>query len=161
MNLRENEYLGTKLKTKENCLFHLSYTFKFKKEKMHTRVFFMSEMISLGWQAFATFGNHHPGGWATKDAIFCVKSVYDLKNESFLVSYLAHEGRHFSDLNRFPKLKNTDLEYRAKLTELSIADKTLLNLIEFFIVNAYYRSANGHSAANYYLIGICRRNYLV
>ncbi len=48
------------------------------------------------------------------------------------------------------KLKSSaDLEYRAKLTELSLANQSLYQLIEFFIMNANYDSENGHSVANY------------
>ena len=42
-----------------------------------------------------------------------------------MISYLAHESRHFEDYQLFPKLKSADLEYRAKLTELSMANETL------------------------------------
>ena len=44
------------------------------------------------------------------------------------------------------------MEYRAKLTELSMAKKTLYQLIKFFISNANYDSDNGHSVANYCVI---------
>lgn len=112
-------------------------------------VLFMEDFVTLGWEEYATLGNYYPGGWATKDAIYCVKSAYDLKSENFLISYLAHEGRHFIDYKLFPKLESADLEYRAKLTELSLADKTMYELIEFFIQNANFASENAHSVANF------------
>jgi hypothetical protein len=113
---------------------------------------FMDDFITLGWEEFATLEMHYPGGWATPQELYCVKSAYDLKSELFLVSYLAHESRHFADYKLFPKLRSTDLEYRAKLTELSLAKTSLYQLIEFFIANANGRSENGHSVANYCVI---------
>ncbi|MFZ1685507.1 MAG: hypothetical protein WAU88_15425, partial [Candidatus Zixiibacteriota bacterium] len=91
-------------------------------------------------------------GWATHDALYCVRSAYDLTSEAFLVSYLAHESRHFADYKLFPKLQSADLEYRAKLTELSMADTILFQTIDFFIQNGNYDSENGHSIANFCVI---------
>lgn len=126
-----------------------TYTFMVKDEKISARVIFMEDFITLGWEEYATLDKLYPGGWATREALYCVKKAYDLKSESFLISYLAHEGRHFSDYKLFPSLSSADLEYRAKLTELSIANTTLYQLIEFFIQNANYNSDNGHQVANY------------
>ena len=112
----------------------------------------MDNFITLGWEEYATLGIYYPGGWAKTDALYCVQKAYDLNSESFLISYLAHESRHFADYKLFPKLTSADLEYRAKLTELSMAKKTLYELIEFFINNANYDSDNGHSIANFCVI---------
>lgn len=128
------------------------YSFKIDHEKIHAKVVFMDDFITLGWEEYTTLGKYYPGGWATKDALFCVKKAYDLNSEDFLISYLAHESRHFSDYKLFPKLSSSDLEYRAKLTELSLAKKTIYELIEFFISNANYNSNNGHSVANFCII---------
>ena len=97
-------------------------------------------------------GKYYPGGWATNNSLFCVKSAYDISSENFLVSYLAHESRHFSDYKLFPKLSGADLEYRAKLTELSLAKKSLFDIINFFINNANYESENAHPVADYCVI---------
>lgn len=129
-----------------------TYTFKTNDEKINVNVVFMDNFITLGWEEYATLGRHYPGGWATKEKLFCVKSAYDLKSENFMISYLAHESRHFADYKLFPKLMSADLEYRAKLTELSLAQKTLYSTIEFFIKNSNYESDNGHSVANYCII---------
>jgi hypothetical protein len=112
----------------------------------------MGDFVTLGWEEFATLGRHYPGGWATRKELYCVKSAYDLKSEQFLVSYLAHESRHFADYTLFPKLQSADLEYRAKLTELSLAKSSLYQLIAFFVANANLHSENGHSVANYCVI---------
>ena len=112
----------------------------------------MDDFITLGWEEYATLGRYYPGGWTTTKELYCVKSAYDLKSEKFLISYLAHESRHFADYKLFPKLTSADLEYRAKLTELSLANSSLYQLLDFFIGNANARSENGHSLADYCVI---------
>jgi hypothetical protein len=129
-----------------------TYEFDLNGRKISPRVVFMTGFVTLGWEEYATLGRHYPGGWATKEAIYCVKDVYDLNSENFLVSYLAHEGQHFEDYKLFPKLSGTDLEYRAKLVELSMASETLIRTLTFFINNADYESDNAHSVANYCVI---------
>ena len=128
------------------------YSFSLNEDKISSRVVFMTDFITLGWEEYATFGKYHPGGWATREALYCVRNVYDLKSEHFLYSYLAHESRHFSDLHLFPKLKSADLEYRAKLTELSMAQTTLYDTLDSFISNANFDSDNGHSVADFCIV---------
>jgi len=129
-----------------------TYHFMIRNEQIDSRVIMMDNFITLGWQEYATLGLNYPGGWATSEALYCVKTAYDINSESFLVGYLAHEGRHFSDYKIFPKLSPADLEYRGKLTELSIANVTLHNAISFFINNSNLKSDNPHAIANYYVI---------
>jgi len=129
-----------------------TYTFLLHKEKTSVEVVFMDDFVTFGWEEYATLGRYYPGGWSTKKALYCVKKAYDLKSENFLIGYLAHESRHFEDYKIFPKLMSADLEYRAKLTELSMQQKTLHKSIEFFINNSNYESENGHSVANYCVI---------
>jgi hypothetical protein len=128
------------------------YSFAQGGDSTSVHVVFMDDFVTLGWEEFATLGRFYPGGWATPKELYCVKSAYDLKSELFLVSYLAHESRHFADYTLFPKLKSNDLEYRAKLTELSLAKSSLYQLIAFFAGNANRHSENGHSVANYFVI---------
>ncbi|MDQ3021965.1 MAG: hypothetical protein M3R36_15540 [Bacteroidota bacterium] len=129
-----------------------TYTFLLHDEKTNADVVFMDNFITLGWEEYATLDRYYPGGWATKKALYCVKKAYDLNSEEFMISYLAHESRHFADYKIFPKLMSADLEFRAKLTELSMAQNTLYKTIEFFINNSNYESENGHSVANYCVI---------
>ncbi len=129
-----------------------AYHFSLNGRDISPKVVFMTDFVTLGWEEYATLGKYYPGGWATKEAIFCVKDAYDLESENFLVSYLAHEGQHFEDYKLFPELSSTDLEYRAKLVELAMADKTLYRTISFFISNADSSSSNPHTAANYFVI---------
>ncbi len=97
------------------------------------KVVLLDKFIEFGWLHFATFGKYYVGGWAKKDALYCVLPAYkkSLNGESFRVSYLTHEAQHFSDYKRFPKLSQTDLEYRAKLAELVAAKKTTRLLMKF------------------------------
>lgn len=129
-----------------------NYSISLHEEKINVNVVFMESFVTLGWEEYATMERYYPGGWTTKESLFCVKSAYDLNSEGFKISYLAHEGRHFSDYKIFPKLTSADLEYRAKLTELSMAKETLIRTINFFINNANYEGNNGHSVANYCVI---------
>ncbi|MGZ3771130.1 MAG: hypothetical protein ACXVCP_02245 [Bdellovibrio sp.] len=115
-------------------------------------VVMMDDFITYGWLGYATFNYKHTAGWAQKDKLYCVKSAYDINSESFKVSYLSHEGRHFADYKRFPKLGSTDLEYRAKLTELSLANSSLKNLLNKFLNEASPDKASSHAFASYKVI---------
>lgn len=128
------------------------YTFDLKNEEIQVKVVFMNDFVTLGWEEYATFGNRYPGGWATNNAIYCVEEVYDLESEKFRISYLAHEGRHFADKKKYPNLKGPDLEYRAKLSELSLAKERVYPLMKAFTANANKNSENPHPLANYCVI---------
>lgn len=92
------------------------------------------------------------GGWASRDKLFCVKPAYDVVSENFYVSYLGHEGRHFSDYKIFPKLNQIDLEYRAKFTEIIVSDSTYREMIvKFFHEQKDDRSAP-HAYASHLLV---------
>jgi hypothetical protein len=123
-------------------------------EQLQTRVVFMNDFIVSGWMYYATLERHRAGGWAERDGVFCVASSYDLESEKFSVSFLSHEGRHYNDYKqfRFPVLRGADLEYRAKLTELSLAQTTLFDLLGHFIAFSNKTSANPHPRANYAVI---------
>ncbi|MBF4485446.1 MULTISPECIES: hypothetical protein [unclassified Flavobacterium] len=139
-------------KTEKDTIYNLNYDGK----ETHVKVYFMDDFITLGWSEYATLGRYYPAGWATKEALFCVKKSYDLKSENFRVSYIGHEGRHFADYKLFPNLKgvgSADLEYRGKLTELSLySAEGLYKRIQFFINNGNYDSENGHSIAAFCVI---------
>lgn len=126
-----------------------TYSFHLNKEHLKVRVVLMQQFVSLGWEEYASLGKFYPGGWALKDALYCVSDAYDKKSEKFLVSYLAHEGRHLKDYALFPGIEGKDLEYRAKLTELSMVNNMMYSLINFFIKNSNKNSVNDHPLANY------------
>jgi hypothetical protein len=112
-------------------------------------VVFMDDFASLGWAGFATCDRHHTGGWTKPDRLYAVRSAYDTTSENFRVSYLAHEAQHYWDNHRFPTLEAQDqLEYRAKLVELAVADSTAHTLLEGFASNTSDDLAVPHSYAN-------------
>lgn len=119
---------------------------------VETKIIFIENPVTMGWQEYATFGRSYPGGWATKEFLYCVKKAYDLEGENFKVSYLTHEAQHFADYKTFPKLTGADLEYRAKLTELVYAQKTLPKLMQVFIRNGNKEGRNAHGFANYAVV---------
>ncbi len=116
-------------------------------------VVLMRNFISNGWSHYTTFGRSYSGGWATSDKLFCVEEAYGPKDEEeYLISYVSHEGQHFADYQSFPKLKQADLEYRAKLTELSLAKETTYKIINKFITNSKNDKSYAHPYANYMVI---------
>lgn len=130
----------------------IQYPIALVDDSINVTVYFMKDFISNGWSHYTTFGRSYTGGWATKEALFCVAESYDLESENFHVSYLTHEGQHFSDYINFPKLKQRDLEYRAKLVELIKSKKTTHEIIDKFINHASEHSHNAHAFANYCVI---------
>lgn len=128
-----------------------TYRVKLPDRTIQVHVVFLDGFASLGWAGYATCDRYHSGGWAGKDSLYALASAYDTTSEDFRVSYLAHEGRHFSDYGRFPKLEQPELEYRAKLTELAMSKKTTYDLIvEFAERNGRDRSVP-HNVANYWV----------
>ena len=128
------------------------YTVELTDGNQVVTVVFLSDFVSRGWSHFATFGRSSTGGWATREALFCLRESYDLESERFRVSYLQHEGRHFADYGKYPKLESADLEYRAKLTELVFARETRLELLQGFVRNASPNAAAPHSLANHAVV---------
>jgi hypothetical protein len=116
--------------------------------RQSVRVVFMDDFISLGWAGFATCGASHSGGWTKPDALYAVRSAYDLGSETFRVSYLVHEAQHFADNRQFPGLEQPELEYRAKLAELALASTTAHDLLEKFAANTGTDRGVPHSHAN-------------
>jgi len=114
-------------------------------------VVMMDDFISHGWEGYATLDRAFPGGWASAERIFCASATYDLESEKFRVSFLAHEAQHFQDFSRFPQLTQVDLEYRAKLTELTMASRTCGKLLDDFWRTASPNRHFPHSMANYML----------
>ncbi|MFC1797090.1 hypothetical protein ACFL1V_08350, partial [Pseudomonadota bacterium] len=118
-------------KTQESRPFVIELT----DSQQAVNVVFMDDFYSLGWSEFATLGMTSTGGWAAKDALYCVSWAWNQASENFQVSFLQHEGRHFADFDQFPELNIIDLEYRAKLTELAFASSTLPRILDKFTNN--------------------------
>jgi hypothetical protein len=115
-------------------------------EEVHVTM--LDDFVSLGWLGFATCDYYHTGGWARPDRLYCVCSSYDLDSEDFRVSYLAHEGQHFSDYRRFPELEQPELEYRAKLVEIAMSNTTLYGLLKSFSENTSDSRNQPHAYVN-------------
>jgi len=130
----------------------VTYIEQLPETKTNTTVVFIENTLTMGWQEYATFGKAYPGGWATKELLYCVRKAYDTTSENFKVSYLKHEAQHFADYKVYPILTGADLEYRAKLTELVFARQTLYNTIGTFIRNASSEGRNPHAFANFTVI---------
>lgn len=128
------------------------YTEQLLQGKIKTTVVFIKDVITMGWEEYATFGRAYPGGWATKDLLYCVRKAYDTTSEHFKISYLKHESQHLADYKKYPSLTGADLEYRAKLTELAFARKTLYTLLQSFTRNANSVGRNPHAFANFAVI---------
>lgn len=109
-------------------------------------------MNSFRWAGFATCGRYYSAGWATEDSLFALRSAYKTEDEKFRVSYLAHEGRHFSDYKEFPYLEQPELEYRAKLTEIAVSKTSTCELIVEFARRNGQDRALPHHFANYWVI---------
>jgi hypothetical protein len=123
------------------------YTVELTDGPQEVTVVFLGDFLVHGWSHWATFGHASTGGWATKEALFCLRDSYDLESERFLVSYLRHEARHFADYERYPALEQIDLEYRGKLTELVYARETRLDLLDTFTHHAARNPDAPHSWA--------------
>lgn len=114
-------------------------------------VHFLTDFVIRGWSHFATFGRSGTGGWADRDALFCIADAYDLESEQFRNSYLRHEARHFADYRRYPELQGADLEYRGKLTELAFS-KDALRLAQKFRRHSNPSSTAPHPLANWHVV---------
>ena len=107
---------------------------------------------SLGWGAWGTCDVAHTGGWATAEGLMVVVPGWDLSSERYRVSLLDHESQHFADYPRFPKLAQTDLEYRAKLTELALAHDAQADLLAMFSAGAKRDRALPHPFAQWWVM---------
>lgn len=116
------------------------------------QVTMLDGFVSLGWAAWGTCDRSHTGGWATTDGIMVVAPAWKLDSEEYLVSLRAHEAQHFSDYRIYPKLASPDLEYRAKLVELALANQTQRALLERFTAGAKRDRTLPHPFADYWVV---------
>ncbi len=104
-------------------------------------VTWLDDFILRGWGHYATCGRRSTGGWTTNDGLFAVVPAYgSLTDETFSVRFLGHEAQHFADKQIFKGLENWELEYRAKLAELSLADSIQADNIQRFLADRSDRS---------------------
>ena len=107
---------------------------------------------SLGWGAWGSCEIAHTGGWATPQGLMVVVPGWDLAGERYRVSLLDHESQHFADYPRFPKLAQTDLEYRAKLVELALAHGAQDDLLAMFASGAKRDRSLPHPFAEWWVM---------
>ena len=131
-----------------------TFEVKLPEGKTDVKIVFLDDFLCYGWLGFATLDKSHTGGWATKDIIYSVGSPPEDENdEKFTISILMHEGRHFLDYTVYPKLQQPELEFRAKLTELSYAKEILFDKIEQFLIARNETDRNvPHAIGNYFVI---------
>lgn len=115
-------------------------------------VHFMDDFLVHGWKDFASLGLATTTGWVENGDLYCLAWAYDTGSENFEVSYLAHEARHLADLERYPDMDPTELEYRSKLTELAFANRTLPRILEDFTDKAAENPASPHAMANWRVV---------
>jgi len=108
---------------------------------------FLDDFVLRGWGYYSTCGRRSAGGWATDKALFAVVPAYkSLQDETFSVRFLAHESQHFADKRALKNLESWELEYRAKLAELVLADASQASTVELICEN---RSASKDSPHGY------------
>jgi len=116
-------------------------------------VYFLDDFVSRGWGSYATCERRSAGGWATEKGLFAVVPAYkSLDDETFSVRFLAHESQHFADKKVFPNLESWELEYRAKLVELALADASQPSTVELICENRGTSKDSPHGYANFRLV---------
>jgi hypothetical protein len=112
-------------------------------------VTFLDDFVVRGWGHYATCGRRSAGGWATEEGLFAVVPAYrSVEDETFSVRFLAHESQHFADKRTLPNLENWELEYRAKLVELALADSSQASTVELICENRGTSKDSAHGYAN-------------
>lgn len=110
---------------------------------------FMDDFVIQGWKEYASLGLATTTGWVENGELFCVAWAYDTAAEDFAVSYLKHEARHLVDLQKYPDMQPVELEYRAKLTELSYAHSSLQRILDDFRIKSADNPDSAHAMANW------------
>lgn len=122
------------------------------------QVVLLDDFMSLGWADYATCGMRGAGGWATAETLYAVVPRYEnIEGEEFRVTFLGHETQHFVDLNRFEGLLPWELEYRAKLVELSQVNDTRSRVLAKFTEDRGDDPTSPHSYANARVLEAVRR----
>jgi len=134
------------------------YSVDLPETKTDIQVVFLKDMVTLGWIGYSTLDKYNVGGWAVGTDIFCPGDQYDRSSAHFRVNLLAHEAQHCADYQSYPKLTQTDLEYRAKLAELSAADETVYDVIGRLMDGQSDNRESAHSFASYCLVRELSRN---
>lgn len=122
------------------------------------KLFLLDDFASRGWSEWLTCGRTGTGGWAKTEGLYAIVPAYDsLEDEAFAVNFLAHETQHFADYAAWAGLPSWQLEYRAKLTEVALAETTRARTLERFVRNQGDDQADAHSYANRRVLEALRR----
>jgi hypothetical protein len=113
------------------------------------KVIYLDDFWLRGWGHYATCGRRGTAGWATEEGLLAVVPAYkSLSDETFYVRFLAHETQHFVDKNALKGLEAWELEYRAKLVELALADQSQPEILQRFCENRSNTRDSAHAYAN-------------
>ncbi|RZJ16650.1 MAG: hypothetical protein EON91_12295 [Brevundimonas sp.] len=123
-----------------------------------TTLILLDGFESRGWSNWITCDRTGTGGWAKPEGLYAIVPAYpSLEDENFSVNFLAHETQHFADYAAWPGLPGWELEYRAKLAELALADTTRERILNRFESNQGDDQADAHSHANRRVLAALRR----
>jgi hypothetical protein len=112
-------------------------------------VMLLDDFLLRGWGHYATCGRRSAAGWTTDTALFAVAPAYrNLDDEAFSVRFLGHEAQHFADKRMFPGMQSWELEYRAKLVEMSLGTSSQLDSLQLFCENRSDSRDAPHGYAN-------------
>lgn len=112
-------------------------------------VMLLDDFLLRGWGHYATCGRRSAAGWATDTALYAVAPAYkNLDDEVFSVRFLGHEAQHFADKRMFPGMESWELEYRAKLVEISLGTYSQPTTLELFCENRSDSKEAPHGYAN-------------
>jgi hypothetical protein len=116
-------------------------------------VYFLDDFVVRGWGSYATCERRSAGGWATEKGLFAVVPAYkSLQDETFSVRFLAHESQHFADKRTLPNLESWELEYRAKLVELALADASQASTVKLICENRAESKDSPHGYADSHVV---------
>jgi len=87
-------------------------------ETIDMEVIEMADVITRCWNAYLSLDKIGAGGWVTKKGCTFFEKQFKVGTDEYKYVLLAHEGQHWADLKNYSGLKQTDMEYRAKLVEL-------------------------------------------
>jgi len=123
-----------------------------------TTLILLDGFESRGWSNWMTCDRTGTGGWAKPEGLYAIVPAYpSLDDENFSVNFLAHETQHFADNAAWPGLPGWELEMRAKLTELTLADVTRERVLGRLASNQGDDPDDAHSYANRRVLQALRR----
>lgn len=151
---RTTGYYGAYIwKTEESATFDVEIF----DERLTVPVIFMGDFIIKGWLDYYSGGLYGAAGWAHHNGtLYAVAQRYPNKtDQSFLISYLKHEGQHLLDYKMYSDITPTTLEFRAKLVELFYySDNTKIKDIW---EEAMDNPENSHSYASYFIMTLLKK----